>query len=144
MGVLYAKKIICLTCDTSIFLVEEVKYQAERLKLWRFTGVAICCGQLFNHPVTKIVIPSLILTCSPLKINGWKMYFLFGARPIFRGELLVFRECTLPRKSTKQAVTPCVFSLHKNTSFEVISLSHFPFKTSEKKPNKGKQIHPKN
>ena len=26
---------------------------------------------------------------SPLKINGWTMKFLFGARPIFRGEILV-------------------------------------------------------
>ena len=27
--------------------------------------------------------------CSHLKMDGWKMYFLFGFRPIFRGELLV-------------------------------------------------------
>ena len=34
-------------------------------------------------------LPSLKLTASlPLKINGWKMYFLLGW-PIFRGELLV-------------------------------------------------------
>ena len=91
MGVLYAKTIISLTCDTSIFLVEEVKYQAETLKLWSFTAVAICCGQRFNHPVTEIVIPSLILRCSPLKINGWKMYFLFGAPAYFQRRTVSFQ-----------------------------------------------------
>ena len=33
--------------------------------------------------------PSLKLRFLPLKINGWKMKFPFGVRPIFRCELLV-------------------------------------------------------
>ena len=35
-------------------------------------------------------LPSLKLTFSHLKMDGWKTFsFPFGARPIFRGELLV-------------------------------------------------------
>ena len=43
-------------------------------------------------------LPSLKLTFSPLKIDGWKMNFLLGS-PIFRGELLVLGRVH-PRKLT--------------------------------------------
>ncbi len=39
-----------------------------------------------------INLPSLKLTCSPLKMDGWKMIFLLG-RPVFR-DYVSFREGT--------------------------------------------------
>ena len=43
-------------------------------------------------------IPSLKLTASlPLKMNGGKMKSPFGARPILRGQMVSFRECSLSR-----------------------------------------------
>ena len=44
--------------------------------------------------MTYVVIKSLNIALletnsSPPKMDGWKMNFLFGFRPIFRGELLV-------------------------------------------------------
>ena len=53
-------------------------------------------GYVMLNP-TKISeknIPSLKQTCSALKINGWKTTFPFGARPIFRGKSVRFRECS--------------------------------------------------
>ena len=54
-----------------------------------------------GHPKRKgsfflMGLPSLKLTAQPLKIDGWKMNFPFGARPIFRGELLVLGSVTYP------------------------------------------------
>ena len=46
-----------------------------------------------------IVIPSLKLTFSPLKINGWKMNFFLGW-PIFTG-YVSFRECSDHRSSSQ-------------------------------------------
>ena len=43
----------------------------------------------FNDKIFLQVIPSLKLRCSPLKMDGWKMEFPLGARPIFRCQLLV-------------------------------------------------------
>ena len=43
----------------------------------------------FFFTVWRARVFSLKLTVSPRKINGWKMKFPFGSRPIFRDELLV-------------------------------------------------------
>ena len=48
---------------------------------------------LVGHAKTQVpglfVIPSLKLTVRTSKMDGWKMTFPSGARPIFRGKLLV-------------------------------------------------------
>ena len=60
-------------------------------------------------------IPSLKLTFSPLKMDGWNTTFLLG-RPIFRGELLV-----------SGRVHPCNFSWTPNMDiFESQLLSNIP------------------
>jgi len=60
--------------------------------------------QLYAWPIF-LTLPSLELTCSPLKNGCWKMKFPFGSgpkiSPTFSGAmlvLLVFRECNHPKK----------------------------------------------
>ncbi len=44
----------------------------------------------FQVGIFKGQVPSLKLTCSPLKMDGWKTIpSIWGNRPIFRCELLV-------------------------------------------------------
>ena len=47
-------------------------------RFWRCPLPKRTCGSRFGVETNS----------SPLKINGWKMKFPFGARPIFRGEFL--------------------------------------------------------
>ena len=51
--------------ETSVFKSNLSRHQSER-----------------GH--VQISVPSLKLTSSPLKIDGWKMTFSLGALPIFR------------------------------------------------------------
>ena len=79
--------------------VETSIYPPENSHDWlqnqRFEGVSRTKHRWFSIVMLDfrgfcLDFPEPTLTASsPMKIDGWKMQFPFGERPIFKGELLV-------------------------------------------------------
>ena len=65
----------------------------ERLKIQRSGGIFLSFRNLPNGTLPGTNLPSLKLTFSPLKMDGWNINFLWGW-PIFRCHVS-FRECKL-------------------------------------------------